>query len=166
MVSRPLPIPPGPGQESVWDYPRPARFEPTTRHLRVVFAGEVIAETRSAFRALETSHPPTYYIPPGDVLAACLHPIARTSICEWKGRASYFDVALNGRVAASAAWTYADPTPDFRAIAGHIAFYPGPMDACYVDGERVTPQEGGFYAGWITSHVVGPFKGGPGTMGW
>jgi uncharacterized protein (DUF427 family) len=162
----PVPIKPGPGQESVWDYPRPPRVERTDRHLRVVFNGVTIAETRRALRVLETSHPPVYYIPPEDVLVAHLVEVAGSTWCEWKGRASYYDVVVDGRRVERAAWTYHEPHGDFEAIKDHIAFYPGRMDACYVDGERVTPQPGGFYGGWITSDVVGPFKGAPGTRGW
>lgn len=162
----PRPDPPGPGQESVWAYPRPARAEPTARHLRIVFAGRVLAETRRGWRVIETSHPPGYYFPPQDVDAGLLRPTGRRSLCEWKGAAAYFDVAADGRVASGAAWSYPDPTPAFRPIAGFLAFYPGPMDACFVDGERVVPQEGGFYGGWITGDLAGPFKGPPGTEGW
>ncbi len=166
--ARPLPVPdpPGPGRESVWDYPRPARAEPTDRAVRVVFAGRIVAETRQAWRVLETSHPPGYYIPPGDVDPAALRPAARRSRCEWKGLAAYFDVTAAERIAAHAAWAYPDPTPAFRPIAGYVAFYPALMDACFVDGERVVPQEGGFYGGWITGDLAGPFKGPPGTEGW
>ena len=156
----------GPARESVWDYPRPPRVEPTPRHLRVVFGGEVVAETRRGVRVLETSHPPVYYFPLDDVHGEFLRPAAGTSYCEWKGQASYFDVIVGDRVAPRAAWTFSTPTSGARAIAGHVAFYAGPMDACTVDGEQVTPQPGGFYGGWITSEVVGPFKGGPGSAFW
>jgi uncharacterized protein (DUF427 family) len=134
--------------------------------LRVVFADAVLAETSAGYRVLETSHPPTYYFPPADVAVALLGPPRRAGICEWKGRAVLHDVASGDRRAEGAAWAYPDPTPDFRAIAGYLAFYAGPMDACFVGDERVEPQPGGFYGGWITKGVVGPFKGGPGTMGW
>ena len=155
-----------PGQESVWDYPRPPRVEETSRHLRVVFNGVIIAETRRAKRVLETSHPPVYYIPPEDVEMGYLRDASGSSWCEWKGRASYYHVVVDGEKAERAAWTYHDPKEGFEALEGHIAFYPALMDGCYVDGERVRPQPGGFYGGWITEDVVGPFKGGPGTLGW
>jgi uncharacterized protein (DUF427 family) len=152
--------------ESVWDYPRPPRLESTGRRVRVVFGGVTIADSRRALRLLETSHPPTYYIPPDDVLESHLRPASGSSFCEWKGHASYFDVVSGNRVAPRAAWTYRSPSDGYSALAHHIAFYAEPMDACYVDDERVTPQPGGFYGGWITSDVTGPFKGGPGTAGW
>lgn len=157
---------PGPGQESVWDYPRPPRLEPTSRHICVVFAGEVIAETRRAYRVLETSHPPVYYIPPEDIQMQYIERADGSSFCEFKGRAAYYTVVVGGQRASDAAWYYLSPTPTFAPIAGAVAFYAGKMDACYVDDELVTPQPGGFYGGWITSDVVGPFKGGPGTWGW
>lgn len=158
MVQR---IEPGPGQESVWDYPRPPALVASER-LVEVRAGEVlVASTRAAYRVLETSHPPTWYLPPDSVAEGLLVPAEGSSWCEWKGRATYYDVS--GR--ARAAWSYDDPTPGFVAIAGYLAFHPALL-ACSVDGERVRPQEGGFYAGWITDDVVGPFKGAPGTLGW
>lgn len=169
MHPRPLsprPLPPGPGEESVWDYPRPPRLERVRARLRVVFAGETVAETLQGFRVLETSHPPTYYLPPGDVAAGALGPSRSAGVCEWKGRAVLHDVLAAGRRAPGAAWAYPDPTPGFRAIAGYVAFYAGPMDACYVGEAEVEPQPGGFYGGWITPGIVGPFKGGPGTLGW
>jgi uncharacterized protein (DUF427 family) len=159
-------IAPGPGQESVWDYPRPPRLEPTPRRLRVVFAGVVIAETTRGLRLLETSHPPTYYIPPEDIRTEHLRPAPGGSFCEFKGQASYYSVVVGERRADGAAWTYLSPTPGYTAMKGAVAFYASRMDACYVDDERVTPQPGDFYGGWITADVVGPFKGGPGTWGW
>lgn len=158
--------PPAPGQESVWDYPRPPRLEPVVRRIRVVFAGETIVDTTSAWRVLETSHPPGYYIPPGDVRPGVLVPASGGSVCEWKGRAVYFTVRVGDREAPNAAWAYPDPTPSFAPLADFVSFYAGPMDRCLVDDEVVTPQPGGFYGGWITADVVGPFKGGPGTWGW
>lgn len=157
---------PGPGQESVWDYPRPPRMEPVPRRVRVELAGVTIADTRRAFRVLETSHPPVYYVPPEDVRRDLLLPTARRSFCEWKGGAAYHDVRVGDRHVREAAWTYPDPTGPFAALRDHLAFYAGKMDACYVDDERVTPQPGGFYGGWITRDLVGPFKGGPGSQGW
>ncbi|MEF3273949.1 MAG: DUF427 domain-containing protein [Chloroflexus sp.] len=159
-------IPPGPGQESVWDYPRPPRLEPTSRRIRVIFAGETLVDSRRAFRVLETSHPPVYYVPPDDVRIAWLRPNPARSFCEFKGVAIYYDVVIGDRQVRQAAWSYPEPTPPFAPIRGYIAFYARPMDACYVDDERVTPQPGEFYGGWITSEIVGPFKGGPGTSGW
>lgn len=159
-------IQPGPGQESVWDYPRPPRLEPTTRHIVVRFAGVTIAESRYAWRVLETSHPPVYYIPPDDVRRDFLVQSSRSSFCEWKGRARYFTVQVGDREARDAAWSYPDPTPLFASIHDHVAFYADLMDVCTVNGESVTPQPGGFYGGWITPDLVGPFKGEPGTMGW
>jgi uncharacterized protein (DUF427 family) len=132
----------------------------------VVFNGVTIAETRRGRRVLETSHPPVYYFPPSDVDLSCLVERPGSTWCEWKGHADYFDVVIDDTRAERAAWTYHRPTEKFEAIREHIAFYPAYMDACYVDGERVTPQPGGFYGGWITYDVVGPFKGGPGTAGW
>lgn len=159
-------VEPGPGQESVWDYPRPPRIEPAARHLRVVLGGVVVAETRRGIRVLETSHPPVYYFPPEDVLAGALHEARGTSLCEWKGLARYWDVEGGGVLRPRAAWSYPVPLPEYEALRDHLAFYPQPMDECTVDGERALPQPGGFYGGWITSRVVGPFKGEPGTSGW
>lgn len=159
-------IAPGPGQESVWDYPRPPRLEDTTKHIQVVFNGVTIAETRRAKRVLETSHPPVYYIPPEDIKMEYLLPTSRSSWCEWKGQAGYYTIAVGDKQAAQAAWFYPQPTPGFESIRGYVAFYPHLMDACFVEGERVRSQAGGFYGGWITSDIVGPFKGEPGTQGW
>ena len=167
MASRPRPAPAGPGQESVWDYPRPPRLERTARALRVDFAGEVLAQTARGYRVLETSHPPVYYFPPGDVDRALLARVTGDgSRCEFKGEAVYYDAVVGGQRAARAAWSYPDPVEAFLPVAGYLAFYPGRVDACFVDGIRVRPQEGGFYGGWITPDVVGPFKGGAGTWGW
>jgi len=164
--THPAPDPVKPGEESVWTYPRPPRLEPVRQRLRVVLGGVVIAETEAGYRVLETSHPPTYYLPPGDIAAGALVNPRRGGICEWKGQARLFDVQGGGKVASGAAWTYPDPTPGFRPIAGYVAFYAGPMEACFVGPDQVTPQPGAFYGGWITPGIVGPFKGGPGTMGW
>ncbi len=152
--------------ESVWDYPRPPRVEPTNRRIRVVFNGVTIADTTRAQRMLETSHPPVYYLPPEDVRLEYFTPTSRRTFCEFKGQASYWTITVNGRTAADAAWSYPHPAPGYESIAGWIAVYPGRMDACYVDDEQVTPQPGDFYGGWITSDIIGPFKGGPGTQGW
>jgi len=115
---------------------------------------------------LETSHPPVYYVPPGDYRADCFRPTPHESFCEFKGVARYFDVVVGDRVARDAAWSYPNPSPRYAVLADHMAIYPGRVEACFVDGERVRPQEGDFYGGWITRDVVGPFKGGPGTHGW
>jgi uncharacterized protein (DUF427 family) len=166
FVRKPPADRPGPGQESVWDYPRPPRLEPVPERLVVVLGGEVIADTTNGWRVLETSHPPNYYLPREDVRQGAVELGSGASFCEFKGRAAYYDVRGGDRVEAQAAWGYEQPSPAFAPIAGHLAFYAHRMDECFVDGERVTPQDGGFYGGWITSRVVGPFKGGPGTRGW
>lgn len=152
--------------ESVWDYPRPPRVETSTRRVRVVFNGVTIAETTRAFRVLETSHPPVYYIPPQDVRTEYVRPSRRRTFCEFKGEAAYYDVEVGGRVARDAAWYYPRPQSRYEALRDHVAFYPGRVDACFVDDEQVQPQAGDFYGGWITSDITGPFKGGPGTAGW
>jgi uncharacterized protein (DUF427 family) len=159
-------IEPAPGQESVWDYPRPPTVEDSPRRILVVFNGVVVAETIRAKRVLETSHPPVYYIPPDDVRLEFLVPTGNASWCEWKGQAWYYSVAVGDRSAPNAAWSYPDPVRQYAEIAGYLAFYAGQMDACTVDGEQVQAQPGAFYGGWITSEIVGPFKGGPGTVGW
>jgi uncharacterized protein (DUF427 family) len=168
--TRPRPDPAGPGQESVWEYPRPPRLEPVAARLTVVLGGETIADTTRGYRVLETSHPPNYYFPPSDVVPGALERAKGASFCEWKGRAHYFSVHGghgDARVVVhEGAWGYDEPSEAFRAITGYVAFYASRMDACFVDGEQVTPQPGGFYGGWITSDVVGPFKGGPGSRGW
>lgn len=167
MSRRPTPLPTATGQESVWDYPRPAVAEPFDGRLEVIFDGRVLADTRRGVRTLETSHPPTYYIPPDDVDASMLRANPeRRSLCEWKGQARYVDIVSGDRIATAAAWCYPSPSPSFALLAGHLAFYLAPMDACRVNGETATAQPGTFYGGWVTSNVVGPFKGEPGSMGW
>ena len=149
--------------ESVWDYPRPPRVEPSAAHVVVELDGEVLAETRRSLRVLETSHPPVYYIPAADVRTERLRPSARRpTVCEFKGTARYYDAGDRPAVA----WSYPEPWSGYEAIAGHYAFYPGRVDRATVDGEQVEAQPGDFYGGWITSAVTGPIKGGPGTMGW
>ena len=160
------PIAPGPGQESVWDYPRPPRVEPVDARLAVVLGGETIAATARGYRVLETTHPPNYYLPLDDVAPGVLERGAGGSFCEFKGGAHYWTVRGGGRIERDAAWGYDRPNPGFELLAGHVAFYAALMDACFVDGERATPQPGGFYGSWITSAVTGPFKGGPGSQGW
>lgn len=159
-------IEPESGQESVWDYPRPPRLEQTDRLIQITFGGVVIADTRTAWRVLETSHPPVYYLPPADLKTEHLNQSPGSSFCEWKGGARYVDVRVGDRVARSVGWYYPDPTAAFSAIRDHIAFCAGAMDRCTVDGEVVRAQPGGFYGGWITSDIVGPFKGEPGTEFW
>ena len=159
-------VAPGPDQESVWDYPRPPALVADPRPVVVTF-GEVVAETTGAYRVLETSHPPTWYLPIADVRRGTLRPVGGTSLCEWKGQASYFDVvATDGRVAERAGWTYPSPAPAFAALVDHVALYPAAVDRITVAGQPVTPQPGQFYGGWVTPDVVGPFKGGPGSWGW
>ncbi len=178
-------MPPGPGQESVWDYPRPPALEPSARHVVVRSGGILIADSRAAWRVMETSHPPTWYLPPADVHQDRIRrSSARSTMCEWKGAATYWDVATGevgpgevgtGKVGPgdagtvswreAAAWSYQTPTRRFVPITGFLSFMPSAVE-CYIDGERVLPQAGGFYGGWITSDVVGPFKGEPGSWGW
>ena len=166
MVQHPQPDPPGPGQESVWDYPRPPALRRCTLPIEVVLGGEVVCRTKESWQVLETSHPPTYYLPRSAFVAGALREAPGRSFCEWKGPARYLDVVGGGRTAPAAAWYYPSPTASFSALDGHVALYAGQMDACFVDGEEVVPQPGGFYGGWITSTVTGPFKGMPGSMGW
>jgi uncharacterized protein (DUF427 family) len=140
--------------------------EPTARRLRVEHAGVVVAETTHGLRVLETSQAPAYYFPPDDVDESLLVPLRRRVTCEWKGVARYLDVVVGRPGAHAAAWRYDDPTPPYAAIAGHVAFYPQRVDVCLVDDERVASNGGEFYGGWVTSELVGPFKGGPGSSGW
>ena len=159
-------IEPGPGQESVWDYPRPPRLETSEKLVEVFFNGHKIAESRRAKRVLETSHPPTFYIPAEDVDSTYLSESTHRTVCEFKGVARYHDL-VDGEVRSpDAAWSYPEPVPAFELIRDHLAFYPSRVESCYVDGERVMAQEGDFYGGWITGEIVGPFKGGSGTWGW
>lgn len=155
-----------PGRESVWDYPRPPRLEPTSKHLQVIFNQAVIADTHRGQRVLETSHPPVYYFPPEDVKVEYLERSPRQTYCEWKGQGAYYHICVGGQRIEDAAWFYPQPTAAFTAIRDYIAFYADMMDACYVDGTLVTPQPGRFYGGWITPDIVGPFKGIPGSWGW
>jgi uncharacterized protein (DUF427 family) len=167
MLGRPKPIVPAPGQESVWDYPRPPAIEASTDLVEVTFAGILICSTTRTVRVLETSHPPTYYLPFDDLAMEHFRPGSPSkSLCEWKGEASYLTLQIGDRVEADVAWTYMHPTQRFASINRSLALYPGRMDECRVNGEIVQPQAGGFYGGWITSRVVGPFKGEPGSWGW
>ncbi len=151
--------------ESVWDYPRPPALEPCERRVRVVLGSTTIAESDRALRVLETAGPPTIYVPPADVRVDCLRPAEGHTVCEWKGRATYFDLACEGELAPRAAWTYTDPKQRYAELADHVAFYPGLLE-CYLDEERVRPQPGAFYGGWISDEIIGPFKGEPGSEGW
>jgi uncharacterized protein (DUF427 family) len=157
---------PGARRESVWDYPRPPRVELCERRLRVEFDGETLAETVRAYRVLETSHPPTYYIPQTDVKMELLRPNTARSFCEFKGEARYWDICAGVRTSVAAAWSYPSPSPRYAVLRDYLAFYPHRVDGCFVDGERVHAQTGDFYGGWITSDLAGPFKGGPDTIGW
>jgi uncharacterized protein (DUF427 family) len=157
--------PVGPGQESVWDYPRPPSAEGSSRRVVVEAGGRVIAESTRTVRVCETSHPPVYYVPRDDV-ADVLERAEGGSWCEWKGQATYWDVVVDGRRRSRAAWSYEAPSPGYEHLRGAVAFYPGRVDRALVDGEQVRPQPGDFYGGWITDEVVGPFKGDPGTGGW
>lgn len=166
-MDRPARIEPGPGQESVWDYPRPPRVEPVAERVRVVVAGIDIASSTSALRVVETAGAPVYYVPPAEVRLDLLRPTDHVTACEWKGAATYWSIALPERRAIpNAAWSYRDPLPGYAAIRDHLAFYVWAVDEAWVGDERATPQPGHFYGGWITSRIVGPFKGGPGSNGW
>lgn len=154
------------GTESVWDYPRPPRVDPSAERVVVTHGGVVLADTTASLRVLETSHPPTYYLPRSAFADGVLRPADGASWCEWKGKASYLDLVVGDMVLAGVAWTYPEPSSGFEALRDHVALYPGRVDECTVDGEVVQPQPGDFYGGWITSRVTGPFKGAPGTSGW
>lgn len=152
--------------ESVWDYPRPPRVEATDERIVIRFGGSVVAETTAALRVLETTHPPVYYLPRAAFADGVLEPSAGSSFCEYKGAARYLSIRAGDALAEHAAWFYPSPSPGYEELVDHVAVYAGPMDSCEVDGEFVAPQEGGFYGGWITSRVTGPFKGAAGTRGW
>lgn len=159
-------IKPGPGQESVWDYPRPPALETVSERLRVDFAGETVAVSEAGYRVLETSHPPVFYFPPDDVRREFLEPAEGRSLCEWKGVAEYWSLRVGDAVAERAAWSYPQTTRTFEQIRDYVAFYASRVDACFVGEEQAQAQDGDFYGGWVTSKVVGPFKGGPGSVGW
>ena len=162
----PKPDPAGPGQESVWNYPRPAVAEPTDAHIVIEHGGLRIVDTRDAVRVLETSHPPNYYLPPADIAEGVLRRARGSSMCEWKGSARYWDVVVGDEVLPCIGWSYPNPTPGFAILTNFVAFYAAPFDTCLVDGETVVQQPGEFYGGWITSKVTGPFKGAPGSRFW
>jgi uncharacterized protein (DUF427 family) len=155
-------IAPAPGQESVWDYPRPPRVEAATARITIQLDGQLIVDTTDAVRVLETSHPPVYYLPREAFVAGVLRPAAGQSFCEFKGLASYLSVGAEDR----AAWFYPTPNAGYELLVGRIAVYPGRMTRCTVGDDVVTPQDGDFYGGWITPDIVGPFKGAPGTLDW
>ncbi len=159
-------VKPKAGQESVWDYPRPPALEPVDRRIRVEHAGVIVADTTRALRVAETASPPTYYIPPSDIADGCLEPAAGQSICEWKGAAAYWHVRAAGQLVERAAWSYPEPYEEYATLVGYLAFYAQKLDRCTVGDDVVTPQPGGFYGGWITPELVGPFKGEPGSGGW
>jgi uncharacterized protein (DUF427 family) len=163
---RPQRVEPGPGQESVWDYPRPPRLEPSRRRVRVIVDDVVVADSDRALRVLETAGPPTYYVHPDDVRMDLLSAAEGHTICEWKGEAGYFHVQVGDRTARKAAWSYPDPKPDFEQIRDYVGFYPGRVDAAYLDDELVRAQPGRYYGGWVTDDIVGPFKGEPGSESW
>ena len=158
-------IEPGPGQESVWDYPRPPALEESDKHVQIRLQDLAIVDSHRTKRVLETSHPPVYYIPPEDIDFTHLQSTEKASFCEWKGIARYYSVAINGKVLNNVAWYYPEPTERFQGIANYLAFYPSVFD-CFLDGQPVQAQSGDFYGGWITPEIVGPFKGGTGTWGW
>lgn len=157
---------PGPQRESVWDYPRPPRVEPCARRVRVVVEGVVVADSTRALRVLETSSPPTIYVPADDVRGEHLRPTEGKTVCEFKGTASYHDIVVEDRVVDSAAWSYRRPNERYAELRDHVAFYAGRVDEAFLDDERVEPQPGEFYGGWITAELDGPFKGEPGTGHW
>lgn len=161
-----VPVVPGAGEESVWDYPRPPRVEPVAERIRVIVDGVVIADTTRAMRVLETAGAPVYYVPPEDARMDLLRPSSSTSQCEWKGSATYWSLESGARRIPDLAWSYERPSPGFEAIRGHLAFYATKVDEAWVGLERAAPQPGGFYGGWMTSRIVGPVKGEPGSRGW
>ena len=159
-------ITPGPGQESVWDYPRPPCIDDSHARVKVVVGGITIADSRRSKRVLETSHPPVYYIPLHVIEMEYMMSTDGGSFCEWKGEARYYSIVVAGKTIEKAAWYYPNPSSRFATIEGYVAFYPSKVEACFVDEEKVAAQEGDFYGGWITSDIAGPFKGAPGTYGW
>lgn len=165
MVSTEGPVGP-PAIEDVWSYPRPPALQPVPQRVRIMFGGQTIASTEAAWRVLETSHPPVYYLPPSAFIEGALQPAPGTSFCEWKGLARYWTIRSDARSAERAGWSYPNPDPAYAALRDHVAVYAGAMQACFVGDEQVVPQPGGFYGGWITRNLKGPFKGGPGSMGW
>ncbi len=161
----PFSLEPGPGQTSVWDFPRPPQLAPDTREVVIRWGATEVARTRHAIRVLETAHPPGFYLPWDDVAAHLLQPASGSSFCEWKGPARYWSLVDGARSLPGVAWSYPRPMAGAEALANCVAFYPAQLD-CSVGGEAVSPQPGGFYGGWITPELTGPFKGEPGTSGW
>jgi len=166
MPQHPAPEPVRPGQESVWAFPRPPALRAGAEHITISLGGATICASDSSWQVLETSHPPTYYLPRDSFTPGSLRAADGQSFCEWKGLAGYLDVLGGDEVAVRAGWFYPSPAPAYAALVDHVAVYPAAMDACRVDGEQVTAQPGGFYGGWVTSRVAGPFKGIPGSRGW
>ncbi len=152
--------------ESVWDYPRPPRVEPVSSHIEVTHAGVTLVSTNASVRVLETSHPPTYYLPMSDFTEGVLVAVDGNTFCEFKGVASYFDLVVGDQRIERAAWSYENPSPGFESLAGKVALHASRVDECRVGDDVVIPQDGDFYGGWITTNLVGPFKGAPGTRGW
>ena len=163
---RPTPDQVQPGQRSVWDFPRPAIAEHCDAHVRIEHAGLIIADSHATVCTFETSHPPSYYIPPDAIAPGVLRRAGGSSFCEWKGSARYWDVVIGDLVLPRVGWSYPEPSPAFAILRDHVAFYAGLFERCSVDGETVVPQSGGFYGGWITADLAGPFKGETGSIGW
>lgn len=165
----PFAVVPQPGQTSVWDFPRPPRLVHDTREVVVRWGDTLVARTRRAVLVLETAHPPSFYLPWADVVPLLLTAAPGASTCEWKGPARYWSLtesnAQGARTLPGVAWSYPQPLAGAEALADCVAFYPAELD-CTVDGAPVLAQPGGFYGGWITPELVGPFKGGPGSSGW
>lgn len=159
-------IKPGPGQESIWDYPRPPKVELFEKNIRVEFAGRSIAETSISYKVMETASPPCYYIPQEFIKMEYLIKSNHKTLCEWKGSATYWSINVDGNISENAGWSYPVPWKGFELIKDHIAFFAGRVDGCFIDDEKVRPQAGDFYGGWITSNITGPFKGDPGTEHW
>jgi uncharacterized protein (DUF427 family) len=159
-------VTPGPDQESVWDYPRPPATQPIATRLQVWFAGVALADTTHGLRVIETSSPPVYYIPQEDVRTDFLTPMVHTTLCEWKGLATYWNVSIRGRRQEAVGWSYDNPEPEYHRLKRHFAFYAGLVDSCLVGQAQVQPQPGDYYGGWVTANIVGPFKGAPGTQRW
>lgn len=160
------PIKPKQGQESVWDYPRPPKVEPFSSHIRISHQSQTLIDTNRSFKLMETSHPPTYYLPISDFKQGVLRENEHRTFCEFKGVANYFDLIIDGNIFHNIGWTYHLPNKYYLMLKDHISLYASKLDACYVNNEKVSAQEGDFYGGWITSNIVGPFKGAPGTYGW
>lgn len=162
----PFAVEPGAGQESVWDYPRPPAVEPVTVPVRIELGSIVLAESRNAVRILETASAPAIYLPFRDIRMDLMEPEAQGSICEWKGPWNYWSIVTGKHNIPQAAWSYPEPWSGYEPIRDHLSFYPAKVDACWLGDQRVEPQPGGFYGGWVTPEIVGPMKGDPGSGGW